>query len=155
MTGADWRPFEHADDHRMATSAPLTDVRIVNAAPERPMEKDRAASWLRSAMIALAVLASAAAVVSWQAQYRLVFAVKHLPTVAALEAGIPDAGALIFASLGIALALHGRRAIRARVLNVACVGASVGMNAWRPGTAPGTLRSGSCRLWHMRWRRTP
>ena len=133
MTGADWRPLEHADDRRTATPAPLTDVRIVNAAPKPPMEKDRAANWLRSAMIALAVLASAAAVVSWQAQYRLVSAVKHLSAVAALEAGIPDAGALIFASLGIALALHGRRAIRARVLNVACVGASVGMNALAAG----------------------
>jgi hypothetical protein len=84
-------------------------------------------------MIALAFLASAAAVVSWQAQYRLVFAVKHLPTIAALEAGIPDAGALIFASLGIALALHGRRAIRARLLNITCVAASVSMNALAAG----------------------
>src|SRR5262249_24801850 len=42
---------------------------------------------------------------------------------------IPDAAALIFACLGIALALHGRRAIRARLLNVAAVGTSVFMNA--------------------------
>jgi hypothetical protein len=35
---------------------------------------------------------------------------------------------LVFACLGIALALHGRRAIRARVLNVASVGASVFIN---------------------------
>jgi hypothetical protein len=129
MTGNDWRPFEPPDDHRTATSAPASNVRIVDATPRSPRETDRAATWLRSAMIALAFLASAAAVVSWQAQYRLVFAVKHLQAVAALEAGIPDAGALIFASLGIAMALHGRRAIRARVLNVACVGVSVGMNA--------------------------
>jgi hypothetical protein len=55
--------------------------------------------------------------------------------IAALEAGIPDVGALIFASLGIALALHARRAIRARVLNVACVGISLAMNAI--ASAPG------------------
>jgi hypothetical protein len=80
-------------------------------------------------MIALAVLAAAAAVVSWEAQYVLVQAVKHNPLVAALEAGIPDIGALIFAALGIALALHGRHAVRARVLNIACVGTSLAMNA--------------------------
>ena len=55
--------------------------------------------------------------------------VKHSPAIAALEAGIPDAGALIFAALGIALALHGRRALRPRALNVACVAISLAMNA--------------------------
>ena len=35
----------------------------------------------------------------------------------------------MFACLGIALALHGRRALRARALNLASVGASVFMNA--------------------------
>jgi hypothetical protein len=80
-------------------------------------------------MAGLAVLAAAAAVVSYQAQYRMVAGYKHVPAIAALQAGIPDAAALVFASLGIALALHGRRAIRARALNVASVGTSVGMNA--------------------------
>jgi hypothetical protein len=54
---------------------------------------------------------------------------RHLPVVAAFEAAIPDAAALVFACLGIALALHGRRALRARALNLASVGASVFMNA--------------------------
>jgi hypothetical protein len=90
---------------------------------------DRAQAWLRNAMIALAVLAAAAAVVSWDAQYVLVRTVKHTRVIAALEAAIPDVGALIFAALGIALALHGKRAIRARTLNVACVGISLAMNA--------------------------
>lgn len=97
--------------------------------------KDRAGSWLRNAMVALGGLAACAAVVSWTAQYRLVFAVKHLSLIAGLEAGIPDASAFIFASLGIALALHGRRAVRARVLNVAAVGVSIFMNAI--ASAPG------------------
>ena len=65
---------------------------------------------------------------SFTAQYRMVDAVRHLPAVAALEAAIPDAAALVFACLGIALALHGRRALRARALNLASVGASVFMN---------------------------
>jgi len=97
--------------------------------------RDRAQGWLRGAMLALAVLAVAAAVVSWDAQYVLVRSVKHNPAVAAIEAGIPDIGALIFATLGIALALHARRAIRARVLNVACVGISLAMNSL--ASAPG------------------
>ena len=56
-------------------------------------------------------------------------ATRHLPAIAALEAAIPDAAALVFACLGIALALHGRRALRARALNLASVGTSVFMNA--------------------------
>jgi len=54
---------------------------------------------------------------------------RHLPAIAALEAAIQDAAALIFACLGIALARHGRRALRARTLNLASVAASVFMNA--------------------------
>jgi hypothetical protein len=84
-------------------------------------------------MAALAVLASAAAVVSWDAQFVMVKSARHVPAVAALEAGIPDAGALIFATLGIALALHGRRALRPRALNVACVAISLAMNAMAAG----------------------
>jgi hypothetical protein len=86
-------------------------------------------------MTALAILAVAAAAVSWDAQYVLVQAVKHAKAIAALEAGIPDVGALIFAALGIALALHGKHAIRPRTLNIACVGISLAMNAL--ASAPG------------------
>jgi hypothetical protein len=115
---------------RAATPPATTVIKL----PARE-SSDRAQSWLRNAMIALGILAAAAAVVSWDAQYVLVRAVKHSTPVAALEAGIPDVGALIFAALGIALALHGRRAIRARTLNVACVGISLAMNTL--ASAPG------------------
>ena len=91
--------------------------------------QDRSGRWLRNAAAGLCVLAAAAAAVSFTAQYRMVDATRHLPIVAALEAAIPDAAALVFACLGIALALHGRRALRARTLNLASVGASVFMNA--------------------------
>ena len=90
---------------------------------------DRSGLWLRHAAAGLCVLAAAAAAVSFTAQYRMVDAVRHLPVVAALEAAIPDAAALVFACLGIALAVHGRRALRARALNLASVAASVFMNA--------------------------
>jgi hypothetical protein len=96
---------------------------------------DRSGTWLRNAMAGLAALAGAAAVVSYQAQYQLVAGFKHAPVVAALQAAIPDVAALVFASLGIALALHGRRAVRARALNLAAVSTSVAMNAL--AAAPG------------------
>jgi hypothetical protein len=78
-------------------------------------------------------LAAAAAAVSWDAQYTMVRAVKHVTPVAALEAGIPDAGAVVFAALGVALALHGKRAVRPRALNAACIGISLTMNALASG----------------------
>jgi hypothetical protein len=111
-----------------------------HAAPSRPAHHlatshpaDSGRTWLRNAMAALALLAAAAAVVSWDAQYVMVGQARHVPVIAALEAGIPDTGALIFAALGIALALHGRRALRPRTLNVACVGLSLTMNAIAAG----------------------
>ncbi len=80
---------------------------------------DRSGLWLRNAAAGLVVLAAAAAVVSFTA----------------LEAAIPDAAALVFGCLGVALALHGRRALRARALNLAAAGTSVFMNA--VAAAPG------------------
>jgi hypothetical protein len=76
----------------------------------------------------LCALAGAAATVSYAAQFQLAFAARHSALVAGLEAAIPDAAALVFACLGVALALHGSRAIRARLLNVASAAASVFMN---------------------------
>jgi hypothetical protein len=90
--------------------------------------RDHRGVWLQCAAGGLCVLAAAAAAVSFTAQYRLVYAARRLPLIAGLEAAIPDAAALVFACLGVALALHGRHAIRARVLNVASAGASVFMN---------------------------
>jgi hypothetical protein len=90
--------------------------------------RDRPGVWLQCAAGGLCVLAAAAAAVSFTAQYRLVYAARRLALIAGLEAAIPDAAALVFACLGVALALHGRHAIRARVLNVAAAGASVFMN---------------------------
>ena len=86
-----------------------------------------------AAAAAVGVLAAAAAAVSWQAQYMMVWRVKQATWVAALEAGIPDIGAVVFAALGIALALHGRRAVRPRALNVVCIGISLAMNALAAG----------------------
>jgi hypothetical protein len=106
--------------------------------------RDRSGAWLRNATVGLCVLAAAAAAVSFTAQYRMIYAARRLPVIASLEAAIPDAAALVFASLGIALALHGKRAIRARILNVASVAVSVFMNTI--AAAPGWR---SLAIWAM------
>ena len=117
----------------VAAARPPAEARVAPALHRSAMAEGRPARWLAAAMAALAVLAAAAAVVSFAAQYRMVAAAKHSTAVAALEAGIPDVAALIFATLGIALALHGRRALRARMLNLAAVGTSLAMNLLAAG----------------------
>jgi hypothetical protein len=140
MTHA-WRPFgiEDPEADEAAVNGTAAPARIVHLRLRGDEEgKDRAGKWLRNAMLALAVLAAAAAAVSYQAQYALIEALKHARVIATLQAGIPDVGAAVFACLGIALALQGRRAVRARGLNLVCVGVSLAMNAlaaqggWRP-----------------------
>jgi hypothetical protein len=134
--------FPGAGSGRDITGHPLTSgLLLITSGPAAPAPGhsrqpapprwtgDRSGPWLRNAAAGLCVLAAAAAAVSFTAQYRMVDATRHLPVIAALEAAIPDAAALVFACLGIALALHGRRALRARALNLAAVGASVFMNA--------------------------
>jgi hypothetical protein len=127
-----WEPFGVTEADFAA--APEHDgVRVVNVRPGDPGPDGQAGWWLRCAAVALGVLAAAAAVVSWDAQYTMVRSAKHVAVVAALEAGIPDVGAVIFAALGVALALYGRRALRPRALNAACVGISLTMNALAAG----------------------
>jgi hypothetical protein len=129
----------HPQRHRSSPVPSVTQLRpvpgtdVAHPAPSRTGTSlaaagDRSGTWLGVAMVGLGLLASAAATVSYTAQYRMVLGERHQFLAAGLEAAIPDAGALVFASLGIALALHGRRAVRARTLNVAAVGASVVMN---------------------------
>ena len=104
-------------------------TRDTSTPPNHRPASDRSGLWLRNAAAGLCVMAAAAAAVSFTAQYRMAETARKLPAIAALEAAIPDAAALVFACLGIALALHGRRALRARALNLASVAASVFMNA--------------------------
>src|SRR5438067_3218523 len=73
--------------------------------------EDRAASWLRLAGVAVGLVAAGAAAVSYEAQWRLVYRDKHELGVSYVQAAIPDLGSLVFACLGIALALHGKRAV--------------------------------------------
>jgi len=127
-TDTGWRPFGVSDEE-YGEPGRGRGVRVLNLRlGGQEGQKDRAGTWLRNAMIALGLLAAAAAVVSFEAQYRMVYAAKHVKVIAALEAGIPDVSAVVFATLGIALALQGKRALRPRALNVAAVATSIGMN---------------------------
>ena len=127
-----WEPFG-VTEADFATVPERDGVRVVNVRPGDGQGPGQAGWWLRGAVVALGVLAAAAAAVSWDAQYTMVRAVKHHQVVSALEAGIPDVGAVIFAALGVALALHGKRAVRPRALNAACIGISLAMNALAAG----------------------
>src|SRR5690242_4147053 len=117
-------------DQAVSQDAAIADAVAAGVSQLRPAESghDQPRIWLLVAAAGLGVLAGAAAAVSYAAQYRLVYAARHLAAAAALEAAIPDAAALVFACLGVALAVYGRRAIRARLLNAASAGASVFMN---------------------------
>jgi hypothetical protein len=132
-TGEDMRPRPRwappGPAGTAATRAGRVGEHVVPGSSPAGYGRDRSGAWLRNAAAGLMVLATVAAVVSFSAQYQMVYAARGLPVIAALEAAIPDAAAVVFACLGIALALHGRRAVRARVLNVAAVGTSVFMNA--------------------------
>jgi hypothetical protein len=136
LHGSEYQPGQaHANGN--GHQAPAITIRPRKARASRE-PRDRAGTWLRAAGISLAGLAAAAAAVSYWAQFTFIDHVKHQKVISYVQAGIPDAGALVFACLGIALALHGKRAIRPRFLNLACVGLSIGMNAlaaiagWKP-----------------------
>ncbi len=132
MSTDTWRPFGIADEEYDEASD-ARDQKILNITWRRPKqdredERDQSGTWLRSAVIGLGVLATAAAAVSFAAQYQLVFAAKGVRWASVLEAGIPDVGAMVFAALGVALALRGKRALRARGGNLVCIGLSLVMN---------------------------
>jgi len=136
MSTDTWRPFGIADEEYDEASE-ARGQKILNITWRRPRqgsratredERDQSGTWLRSAVIGLGVLAAAAAAVSFAAQYQLVFAAKGIRWASVLEAGIPDVGSMVFAALGIALALKGKLALRARSGNLACVGLSLTMN---------------------------
>jgi hypothetical protein len=135
MSAETWEPFGLPEDAYTET-ADGRGQKILNISWRKPRsergdigEGDSAGRWLRAALIALGFLAATAAAVSYAAQFFMVLAVKGVAWVAALEAGIPDAGSVVFACLGIALAMRGKRALRSRALNLGCVALSIGMNA--------------------------
>ncbi|MER6811588.1 hypothetical protein ABT299_20150 [Spirillospora sp. NPDC000708] len=101
--------------------------------------KDRiGAVLLGTASTLLVALAGAMGYVSYAAQAAFVEEVKGPGLDVHLEALGLDVASVVFALLGLVAARLGKQALTERTLNVACVGASVGMNALAapPGSAP-------------------
>ena len=94
------------------------------------------ATWL------LAILDAGLLYVSFDAQYRYIFAVKNAQVPAMIEAAMLDAGMIILSALGIGLAMRGKASKAERFLIMICSAASAGMNfaaanpaSWRSVTA--------------------
>ena len=94
------------------------------------------------ASVLLAADGAAMGVVSWHAQFAFVFAAKQQVMASALEALGLDAGAVIFALLGIALARLQRRAVVERMLVVAC--AAGGASLRSPATCASPASRTAC-----------
>jgi len=102
---------------------------------------------LSLAFLLLIALAAGTMYVSYEAQVAYVQEHKgtaeNMQLAVHLEAIAWDAAALIFGLLGLATAMSGRSALRARLGNLVCIGVSVAMNAapvWDgTGTDPGAL----------------
>ena len=97
-TGRDMTGHRPASGLLVIMAGPATPAPGPGGQPVPPRwSGDRSGLWLRNAAAGLGVLAAAAAVVSFTAQYRMAETARGLPVVAALEAAIPDAAALVFA----------------------------------------------------------
>ena len=80
------------------------------------------ATWL------LALLDAGLLYVSFEAQYRYIFAVKNAAIPSMIEAAMLDAGMIILSALGIGLAMRGKASKAERFLIMICAAASAGMN---------------------------
>jgi hypothetical protein len=99
--GISTSPVLTAGAAALAPVIPLTLTALARGtAPSSRPAPDHSGLWLRNAAAGLCVLAAAAAAVSFTAQYRMAETARRLPAIAALEAAIPDAAALVFACLG-------------------------------------------------------
>jgi hypothetical protein len=112
----------------------ITNVRRL-AGRERPPGSVLIASatWL------LAILDAGLLYVSFDAQYRYIFAVKNATVPAMIEAAMLDAGMIILSALGIGLAMRGKASKTERFLIMICAAASAGMNF--AAANPGSWRS--------------
>jgi len=112
----------------------ITNIRRL-AGSERPPGSMliTSATWL------LAILDAGLLYVSFDAQYRYIFAVKDTKVAAMIEAAMLDAGMIILSALGIGLAMRGKASKTERFLIMTCSAASAGMNF--AAANPGSWRS--------------
>jgi hypothetical protein len=123
---------EHSDGAQARTF--ITNIRRL-AGRERP-PGSMLIAW---ATCLLAVLDAGLLYVSFDAQYRYIFAVKNARVPAVIEAAMLDAGMIILSALGIGLAMRGKASKAERFLIMICAGASAGMNF--AAADPGSWRS--------------
>src|SRR6516162_720025 len=121
MSGPGLFAIESSD--RGGTRRIITNVRRL-AGTERPPGSGLImfATWL------LALLAGGLLYVSFDAQYRYIFAVKNAAIPSMIEAVMLDAGMIILSALGIGLAMRGKASKAERFLIMICAAASAGMN---------------------------
>ena len=124
--------IEHSDGEKTRTFT--TNVRRL-AGRERPPGSMliTSATWL------LGLLDAGLLYVSFDAQYRYIFAVKDARIPAMIEAAMLDAGMIILSALGIGLAMRGKVSKAERFLIMVCSAASAGMNF--AAADPGSWRS--------------
>jgi hypothetical protein len=124
--------IEHSNGTHTGTF--ITNIRRL-AGRDRPPGSVLVASatWL------LALLDAGLLYVSFDAQYRYIFAVKNAKVPAMIEAAMLDAGMIILSALGIGLAMRGKSSKAERFLIMICAAASAGMNL--AAANPGSWRS--------------
>jgi hypothetical protein len=124
--------IEHSDGAQTRTF--ITNIRRL-AGRERPP----GSTLIASATCLLALLDAGLLYVSFDAQYRYIFAVKNAMIPAMIEAAMLDAGMIILSALGIGLAMRGKASKAERFLIMICAAASAGMNF--AAADPGSWRS--------------
>jgi hypothetical protein len=101
----------------------ITNVRRLAGSERTPGSR-----LILAATVLLGLLAAGLFVVSLTAQYRYVFAVKHVAVPSAIEAVGLDGGMAVFSLLALGLAMAGQSARIERALIVVCAVASAGQN---------------------------
>jgi hypothetical protein len=108
----------------------ITNVRRLAGFDRAPGSRVIAfATWL------LVLLGAGLMYVSFDAQYKYIYAVKQVDVASAIEAAMLDAGMIILSALGIGLALAGKTSKTERLLIMVCAGLSAFMNYAAADTA--------------------
>jgi hypothetical protein len=124
--------IEHSDGTQTRTF--ITNIRRLAGRERAP-----GSLLIASATCLLALLDAGLLYVSFDAQYRYIFAVKNAKVPAIIEAAMLDAGMIILSALGIGLAMAGKASKAERFLIMICAAASAGMNF--AAADPGSWRS--------------
>ena len=127
----DWKPFGVNDDdfgNAEANGQGVTKIVNVKLGKDRKAKGKPGRGLINTATVLLFLLIGALFIISWWAQYKYVFDVKHQSIPSMIEASTLDAGQLIFSLLAIGLARAGMSARWARTGVIVCAAMSALMN---------------------------